>query len=113
MYTIYDHDKIQLIQENVPVPMYHFNPSTTLDDVSFNLFGQNVTLDMIRLTFTARYPVREFNDFVHKVRRVLDYLEICDMVSTAPPHPELIDTVRKYQTVYQLLVFAMDRAQKA
>jgi len=112
MYTIYDHDKIQLMQENVPVPMYHFNPSTTLDDISFDLFGQNVTLDMIRLTFTARYPVREFNDFVHKVRRVLNYLEICDMVSTAPPHPEFIDTVRKYQTVYQLLVFATDRAQK-
>jgi hypothetical protein len=113
MYTIYDHDKIRLIQENVPVPMYHFNPSTTLDDVSPDLFGQMVVLDMVRLTLTARYPVREFNDFVHQVRRVLDYLAVCDLVSTTKPHPELIDTVRKYRTVYQLLVVAMRRAQKA
>jgi len=68
---------------------------------------------MVRLTFTARYPVREFNDFVLKVRRTLDYLAVCDSVTTTEPHPELTDTVRTYRTVYQLLVFAVQRAQKA
>ena len=113
MYTTYDHDKIQAIQDNLPVSMYHFNPSTSLDDVSIDLFGQMEILDMVRLTFAARYPVREFNDFILKVRRILDYLAVCDLVTTTEPHPELTDTVRTYQTVYQLLVFAVQRAQKA
>ena len=112
MYTTYDNDELQAIKDNVPVSMHHFNPSTSLDDISTYFFGQMEILDMVRLTFTARYPVREFNDFVLKVRRTLDYLVVCDMVITTEPQPELTDTIRTYRTVYQLLMFAVQRAQR-
>ena len=110
LYTTYDNDKIQAIQDNVPVPTHHFNPSTSLDEISNDLFGQMEILDMVRLTFTAKYPVRECNDFVLKVRRTLEYLIVCDSAIITEPYTELTNTVRKCRTVNQLLVLAVQRA---